>query len=390
MDLSYSKEDELFRDEARTWLHDNIPREERPDDGPEMREFDLAWQRTQYRGGWAGIAWPKAYGGRGLSLMQQMIWQEEYALAGAPRIGSGFVGINHAGPTLMLEGSDEQKGYHLPKILAGEVIWCQGFSEPNAGSDLASLKSSAVIEGDELVVNGQKVWTSYAQHADWQELLVRTSNGEKKHHGLSWVICDMKAPGIDVRPIKCMNGTWHFCEVFYDNVRIPLSNVVGEIDQGWRVAMSTLSFERGTAFIGDQVELAERIDQLITLAKAISRHDGNGKAIDDDTVAERLTRVRSEVLALKSMTYVTLTRTQNNGKPGPEGSIIRLYLSRLQQDVFRLAMDIIGPRGLDVAGEFGRWIERYLWFYSVTISGGSSEIQLDIIGERILGLPRSR
>jgi len=390
MDLSYSKEDELFREEARTWLHANIPSEERPEDGIEIRQFDLAWQATQYKGGWAGIAWPKKYGGRGLSLMQQMIWQEEYALAGAPRIGSGFVGINHAGPTLILEGRDEHKAYHLPKILAGEVIWCQGFSEPNSGSDLASIKCSAVIEGDELVVNGQKIWTSYAQFADWQELLVRTSKGERKHFGLSWVVCDMKSSGIEVRPIKCMNGTWHFCEVFYNDVRIPLKNVVGEIGDGWRVAMSTLSFERGTAFIGDQVELAQNIEHLMELAHKLPRSDGPGKAIEDEAIAQRLTEVRSEVLALKSMTYVTLSRTQRNGKPGPEGSMIRLYLSRLQQDVFGLAMDILGPEALDASGKYRRWVERYLWFYSVTISGGSSEIQQDIIGERLLGLPRSR
>ena len=201
-----------------------------------MREFDLEWQRRQWAGGWAGVSWPVEYQGRGLPLLHQLIWLEECARIGAPDIDSRFVAVNHAGPTLIANGSEEQKAFHLPKILRGEVLWCQGFSEPQAGSDLASLRATGVVDGDDLVVSGQKLWTSFADLADYQELLVRTGPPEGRHRGLTWVICDMHAPGVEVRPITALDGTIHNCEVFYDNVRIPLSSVVGEIDDGWSVA----------------------------------------------------------------------------------------------------------------------------------------------------------
>src|SRR5437016_1189352 len=192
-----------------------------------MREFDLAWQQTQWKGGWAGISWPKEYGGRGASLIQQLIWFEEYGRPGLPGFDACFVGLNHAGPTLMARATEEQKGFHLPKILRGDVVWCQGFSEPGAGSDLASLQTRAEVDGDELVVTGQKIWTSFADVADWQELLVRTDRHVPKHRGITWVICDIHTPGIEVRPIETMDHDHEFCEVFYDEVRVPLANVVG-------------------------------------------------------------------------------------------------------------------------------------------------------------------
>src|SRR5262249_44310867 len=255
--------------EARAWLAANAPRTARPSELGARAEFDRAWQRRMHDAGWAGIAWPRDYGGRGATLMEQLIWYEEDARAGAPGISALFVGLNHAGPTLIACGSEAQKAAHLPRILRGDVVWCQGFSEPNAGSDLAALQTRAVIDGDELVVNGQKIWTSFGQIAEYQELLVRTDADAPKHKGITWVICPMDAPGIEIRPIKTLAGNADFCEVFYDNVRIPLANVVGKINDGWRVAMATLSFERGTAFMSEQVRQSARMQELIQVARSV-------------------------------------------------------------------------------------------------------------------------
>ena len=265
MDLQFSREDKVFREEARDWLNSNSPDERRPHAGQAMREFDLAWQKRQYEGGWAGVSWPKEYGGLGLSLTRQLIWHEEYARADAPDNHLCFVALNHAGPTIMARGSEVQKQEHLQKILSGQTIWCQGFSEPNAGSDLGSLKTSARIDGDHLVVNGSKIWTSHGHQSDWQELLVRTDPQAPKHKGISWVICDMKSPGITLRPIEIMTSPnqVHFVQCFYDDVRIPLANVVGAVNDGWNVAMSTLGFERGTAQIRDMIRYAFLLEKMI-------------------------------------------------------------------------------------------------------------------------------
>ncbi len=368
MDLDLTADELAFRDEVRTWLRENVPREPRPTDGPEMRPYDLAWQAKQYEGGWAGISWPRAYGGRGLSLVQQMIWHEEYALAGAPYIGTCFVGINHAGPTLIARADEDQKSFHLPKILRGEVVWCQGFSEPDAGSDLASLQTRAEIDGDELVVTGQKIWTSYADDAEYQELLVRTNRDVPKHKGITWVICDMRLPGIDIRPIKTMAHTHHFCEVFYDEVRIPLANVVGDINDGWSVAMSTLSFERGTAFMAEQVEMSRTVEELIEVAAETTGPDGRRPAIDDDEIARRLAEARAEIAALRAMTYAGISRNARQAAPGPEGSIIRLYHGEANQRLYRLAMDILGLDGLHhvMVGRKGGWSGTYLRVFAST------------------------
>jgi len=390
MDLEFSTEEKAFRERVRDWLNESVPKERVLDYNEERRAFDLEWQRTQFKGGYAGISWPTEYGGCGFSDLQQLIWYEEYARADAPYIGVCFVGINHGGPTLIARASHEQKAFHLPKILQGDVVWCQGFSEPGAGSDLAALKTRAVIEGDELVVNGQKVWTSYANLADYQELLVRTDPDAQKHRGISWVICDMKTPGITIRPIETMSGGRHFCEVFYDDVRIPLSNVIGEINDGWSVAMSTLSFERGTAFMADQVELARRVERLIDLAKTQIGPDGKRPAIKDDEIASRLAMARAEIAALRAMTYTGISRAARTGSPGPQGSMIRLNFSRIQQKIGKLSLDILGADCLDVSeGELG-WQQPYLRGFASTIAGGSAQIQGDIIGERVLGLPRNR
>jgi alkylation response protein AidB-like acyl-CoA dehydrogenase len=388
VDLTFTREEDDFRDEARTWLRENFPTEPRPRSGNAVRDYDLSWQRRQYDGGWAGVSWPTEYGGRGLPLLQQMIWFEEYAKTGAPDIDIRFVGLSHAGPTLMANGTEGQKAFHLPQILRGDVAWCQGFSEPSAGSDLASLRTFAEVQGDELVVSGQKVWTSFAHQADYQELLVRTDREAAKHKGLTWVICDMRSAGMTVRPIMTMDRDDHFCEVFYDEVRIPLTNVVGTINDGWRVAMSTLSFERGTAFTVGQVQLAIIVEQLLDLARERVGPDGRRPAIADDEIARRLATVRAEIAALRAMTYASIARNARQAQPGPEGSMIKLYYSEIRQRLLQLAIDILGPGASEPAIGGRSWDDEYLLGYSATIGGGTSEIQRNIIGERVLGLPR--
>ncbi|HVV08047.1 acyl-CoA dehydrogenase family protein [Amycolatopsis sp.] len=392
MDLDFTAEQAEFRDEVRTWLAEHAPTEARPTEDPAaIREYDLAWQRTQWEGGWAGIAWPEQYGGRGLTLVQQLIWYEEYAKAGLPSIDACFVGLNHAGPTLITTARDEQKAYHLPRILRGEDVWCQGFSEPGAGSDLASLSTRAELDGDSYVVTGQKIWTSFAMMADYQELLVRTSRGEAKHHGITWLICDMRSPGIEVRPIETIEGGAEFCEVFYDEVRIPVSNVVGAPDKGWRVAMSTLSFERGTAYTASQVRLAELVENLIGAARERPGPDGRRPAIADDELARRLSTARAEVAALRAMTYAGICRNLTAAQPGPEGSMLKLYYAEIAKRVARLAMDILGADALRLTSRWDRpygWSGHYLYSFSASIGGGTSEIQRNIIGDRVLGLPR--
>ncbi|CAN5275008.1 acyl-CoA dehydrogenase family protein [soil metagenome] len=390
VDLTFTHEQNEFRDEVRTWLGENAPTETRPHDYAAIREYDLGWQRTQYEGGWAGISWPVEYGGKGLSVIEQMIWYEEYGRAGLPGMDATFVGLNHAGPTLMSRASDEQKSKHLPRILRGEVIWCQGFSEPGSGSDLASLSTRAIVDGDDLVVNGQKIWTSFAHLADWQELLVRTDRTGSKHHGISWVICDMHTPGIEVRAIKTMDGEAEFAEVFYDDVRIPLANVVGELNQGWGVAMSTLAFERGTAFTASQVRLSSLVEELIEIARTRTGPDGKRPAIADDEIARRLGMARAEVAALRAMTYVGISRSEKTGTPGSEGSIVKLYYTELHKQVAQLAMDLLGADGLRFVSRWmnNGWTGEYLASFSLSIGGGTSEIQRNIIGERVLGLPR--
>jgi len=353
------------------------------------REFSLAWLRKLHAAGWSGISWPAEFGGRGLSLERQMIWHEEYVLAGAPSpLNATFVSLNHAGPTIIACGSDGQKAFHLPKILAGEVIWCQGFSEPGSGSDLASLRTVGVVDGDHLVVNGHKIWSSYADIADYQELLIRTEPGSQRHKGLSWVICDMTTPGITVRPIENLAGATHFAEIFYDNVRIPLTSVVGALHDGWNVAMQTLGFERSTAATALQLELTVKINRLVDMASAgeSATHDpATGKpATCDPALLHDLAVLRSEAAALRAMTYHTLFKDPSTPF---SGSVVRLYFAELSQRIHRLAMDLLGAANAEM-NSADEWVFAYLESFSETIAGGTSEVQRNIIGERILGLPK--
>lgn len=389
MDLKFSPEDVAFQAEARTWLEENRPKEERPSGWPAARDFDVSWQKTQFDAGWAGISWPVEWGGRDLSMLQQLLWYEAYARAGAPSLGVNFVGMSHAGPTLMARGTREQQSAHIPKILRGDEIWCQGFSEPGSGSDLASLRTRAVVDGDHLVVNGQKIWTSYANVADRQELLVRTDTDVPKHKGITWVICDMSAPGIEVRPIRNISGEEEFCEVFYTDVRIPLVNVVGELNDGWSVAMSTLSFERGTAFMADIVELANLVEELVAQTKNSPAPSGKGRAFDDDAIRVQLAELRAEVAALRALNYATVSRIARNGRPGVEGSIVRYYFSQLLQRTHNVGVEALGATSVG-AERFSPWGRGQLNAFRASISAGTKDIQRNIIGERMLGLPKDR
>ncbi len=365
-----------FRSEARQWLLANVPSQPPPEDGCASRDYVLAWQRTQAQGRWAGIAWPKEFGGRGLSVLEQIIWFEEYARAGAPSpLNASFVGLNHAGPTLIACGTPQQKAFHLSKILAGDVIWCQGFSEPGAGSDLASLRARGRVEGDELVIDGQKTWSSFADIADWQELLIRTDPTAKTSAALSWVACPMDSPGITVRPIRTMAGPRKYCEVFYDSVRVPLSNVVGGLNNGWATAMSTLSFERGTAALALLIGLALKVEKLLASCPT-----------DRPELRMRLARLRAEGASIRAMTY-RFALDSERAVPDASGSIIRLSFAEFAQRVTAAAVDLYGIDAPEVVGMHG-WGHDYLDAFSETIAGGAAEIQRNIIAERVLGLPK--
>jgi alkylation response protein AidB-like acyl-CoA dehydrogenase len=298
-----------------------------------------------------------------------------------------FVGQNHAGPTLIMRATDAQNEFHLPKILRGEAIWCQGFSEPGAGSDLAGLSTRGVIDGDEIVVSGQKIWTSYGHVAKYQELLVRTDPDKPKHAGITWMIADMETPGVEIRTIRNMGGGDEFCEVFYDEARFPLANVVGEVNGGWNVARATLGFERGTAFTASQIKLSQAVEDLIEAAGDVVLPNGK-RAIADDHIGYELARQRAEVRALRAMTLANMSRLLHQPQPGPEGSMLKLYMSELHQRVARLAMEVFGAAAFDRGAAAGRWTTDFLMSHASTIAGGTSEIQRNIIGERVLGLPR--
>lgn len=392
MDLQYSLSDQDFRRRAREWLTVNVPHQPRPTEGHAAAQFDRDWQRKMFEHGWAGVSWPKDFGGLGLSGLQQVIWYEELARARAPHyINTSYVALMHAGPTLISRGTDAQKAFHLPRILNGDSLWCQGFSEPNAGSDLASLKTRGVIDGDEIVVTGSKMWTTDAIHADYQELLIRTDPDSQRHKGLTWLICDMRTPGIDIKPIRTMLNDEHVNMVFYDDVRIPLGNVVGEVGQGWSTALATLSFERGIGFIGDQLELYERVGRAIDLAGKTRLEDGT-LAIDDAGIAQKLAGLKAEALAIKAMTLADITETDRTGEPGPKGSMMKLLVTGAHKALSELVGDMIGWSFLEFDGDRTAhpWTYDYLWSWVFTISGGTSEIQRENIADRVLGLPRAR
>jgi alkylation response protein AidB-like acyl-CoA dehydrogenase len=389
MELAITPDEQRFREEVRGWLADNVPSEGRPPDGLDALAFDKAWQGRLFAAGWAGISWPEEFGGGGCGLVEQLIWHEEYARAKAPYSGFCKPGLTLAGPTIMACGTPEQRERHLSSILKGDALWCQGFSEPGAGSDLASLSTSAVIDGDELVINGSKIWTSYGQFADWQVLLVRTDNQGRKHQGITFVLCDMRSPGIDVRTIRSMVelGHYPFCQVFYDDVRIPLSNVVGAIGDGWRVAGATLGFERGTAFISEQINYVAVVERLIAEASVRPDTAAGATMLANGEIFGKLARLRADLAAMRAMTYWTISHA-GEGSPGPEGSLIKLFFAEVLQRTRRLAMDVLGADKLSLSAPSG-WTWQYLRSFPATIAAGSMDIQRNIISERLLGLPRN-
>lgn len=392
MDLHYSEADREFRARAREWLQTHAPRQRRPAHGVAGAQFDRDWQRKLHEHGWAGVAWPKEYGGLGLPGLRQVIWYEELARAEAPHhINTTYVALMHAGPTLIARGTSAQKAFHLPRILSGEALWCQGFSEPNAGSDLAAIKTRGVVDGDHIVVTGAKMWTTDAQYADYQELLIRTDPASERHKGLTWLICDMKAPGIDIKPIRTMLQDEHVSMVFYDEVRVPIANVVGEIGQGWSTALATLSFERGLGFIGDQLELYERVCRAIDLAERVRIEDGR-RAIEDDAIAQRLAAIKADCIAIRAMTLADIAVTDRTGMPGANGSMMKLMVTTTHKALSEVVGDILGWSFLEFDGDRAAhpWTYDYLWSWVFSISGGTNEIQREITADRVLGLPKAR
>lgn len=396
MDLSFSDVAESFRAELREWLDANLQRVsdellDQPDSLAEEVAQLVEWQKKLHAGGWVGVHWPKEYGGRGASVVENYIFQEEMARARAPEI-VGRIGVNLVGPTLIAHGSDEQRRRFLPKILGAEEIWCQLFSEPNAGSDLTALGCRAERDGDDFVVNGQKVWTSYAQFAQWGILLARTDPDAPKAKGISFLIIDMRSAGVTVRPLRQLTGSDEFNEVFLDNVRVPAANLVGELNRGWEIASTTLSHERGTS-ARQLVVHRIRLDDLLQLARYQSWRGGRAK--DDPIVRQRVAEAFIEVELLKLHNWRVLTNLQRQGNPGRESSIVKLFWSEMSQRLHDTAMAILAERGLIAAGDprapqHGRWQRSFLYYRGGTIWAGTSEIQRNIIAQRILGLPRGQ
>lgn len=395
MDFQFTPEQDAYRAKVRSWIETNLPKELCVEDArderiaPDYATFvkRRAWQRKMYDAGWVGISWPKQYGGQGADLMEQVIFDEEYTDARAPVL-PGYSGIALCGPTLMQWGTDEQKDRFLQRTLSGDVIWCQGYSEPGAGSDLAGLQTRAVEDGDDFVVNGQKVWTSGAQYADWIFMLVRTDPNAPKHNGISYLLVDMKTPGVTVRPLVLANGHAHFNEVFFEDVRVPKANVVGPKNEGWKVTITTLMFERTIAGGGNY---REQVQRLAELARRVSI---NGQpAWDQSWVRQKLANLLIECESLKLTRLRTLTRQLKGLPPGPEGSMLKLTGSELGVRIAQFASEMLGDQCLlnqptEEVPDAPRWYNRVLSARQYTIAGGTSEIQHNIMGERVLELPK--
>ncbi len=388
MDFRDSPDEAEFRAGLRDWLRANLPADWSERDPHVGRwDFDFArdWTRRLYQAGYAGLSWPTEYGGRGLPLPYQAIYLEEMARADAPD-HIGVIGLGMAGPTIMAYGTPEQKAQHLAKILSGETIFCQGFSEPGSGSDLASLRAKAERDGDEFVLNGQKVWSSYAHVADFCILLARSDPTAAKHRGLTYLLLDMRAPGVEVRPLRQITGDPEFNEIFLTDVRVPVSGVLGEIGGGWQVAMTTLLHERGTLGFALTARLEVLFRRLVTTARKVG-------AADDPQVRDQIAHLYVDLMGLRFTNYRSIATLMRTGVPGPEGSVAKLHWSETNQRLTALALELLGPDA-QVSGEGGFWAG--YWQYQQlrsrgnTIEAGTSEILRNIIAERVLGLPRSR
>ena len=386
MDLRDTPEEAAFRAELRAWLEENIADGLQGNrggaarfDGPEMR----AWSRALYDAGYVGLTWPEEYGGGGAPYTHQAIFLEEMARAeGPPHIG--VIGIGMAGPTIIAHGTEEQKTRYLPPLLAADEIWCQGFSEPGAGSDLAGVRTSARIDDGHFVVNGQKVWSSFAHLADFCILLTRSDPDSSRHAGLTYLIVDMHAPGVEVRPLRQLTGESEFNEIFFTDVRVPEGNLLGEVGGGWQVAMTTLLHERGTLGFALQATLEVQIRKLVSLARDRGA---------DQLQRDRIAREWIELQGLRYTNYRSLSALIKTGMPGPEGSISKLVWSEANQRVTKLALELLGPDAAlsdDNAPYGGYWQYQQLRSRGNTIEAGTSEVLRNIVAERVLGLPYSR
>jgi alkylation response protein AidB-like acyl-CoA dehydrogenase len=393
VDFRDTPDEAAFRAQLRTWLRDNLPADwaERP---PHVGNFDedflREWSGRLYDAGYVGITWPIEYGGRGLGHTFQGIFLEESARAGAPP-HLGGIGLGMAGPTIIAWGTHEQKARYLKPLLRGDEVWCQGFSEPGSGSDLGGARTYAELDGDEWVVNGQKVWSSWAHIANWCILVVRTDREAPKHAGLSYLLVDMSAPGVEVRPLRQITGDPEFNEIFFSDVRVPEASILGNPGDGWKVAMTTLLHERGTLGFALTARLEVAVDKLIALAQ-LKNPDGS-RAADDPVIRDAVAQSWIDLQALRYTNYSSLTSLVKTGVPGPEGSVAKLHWSEANQRVTKLALSIEGLASqLDGAGGVwdGYWQYEQLRSRGNTIEAGTSEILRNIIAERVVGLPKSR
>ncbi|PEJ36270.1 acyl-CoA dehydrogenase [Peribacillus butanolivorans] len=394
MDFSFTTKEEEFRHELRTWLEENLPEgwldgtsKVSKNEG-EYAIFLRNWQRKLYEGGWAAIAWPEKYGGREATLMEEIVYQQEMVRVKAPALVN-YVGIHMVAPTLMQIGTEEQKSKYIQKILTGEEVWCQGYSEPNAGSDLSAIQTSAVKDGDRWIINGQKVWTSFGHLADRCFLLARTNRFDKKHKGITVFLLDMNQPGVETRPIIQMDGQHDFNEVYLNDANAYDAEIVGEVDEGWKVTIALLMHER-TGIGGQVFTLEQQFNELVSLTKEL-------KEDDQPLMANPL--VRKEMIDLYTRTrgsllnyYRNLTKTLKNGHPGAEGSMDKLMVSELTKELLSQSISLQGHQGVlwkeDAITANSYWQDNYLYSFGQTIGGGTSEIQKNTIGERILGLPK--
>jgi alkylation response protein AidB-like acyl-CoA dehydrogenase len=376
MDLTFSETEAAFRDELRAWFETNDPGPE-----PEGEDTNYAWRRDWQRrlaeGGWAGVHWPREYGGRGASITESAIFFEELGRARAP-LPANVLGLLLAGPTIMTYGTGAQKERYLAPILTADEIWCQGFSEPEAGSDLAALKTRAVKDGDEWVVTGQKVWTSGAQYSKWCMLVARTDADAPKHKGLTYFLMDMEQEGVQIRPLVQITGEPEFNELFLEGARIPDENVLGGVGNGWKVALTTLMNERSGLAFFLQVRLRNMLDELIEEASARG-------LLDDAVVADKLGQLHLKAEILRLTAYRGLTTIEKYGTPGPEGSLTKWMWSETNQELAQFAADLLGP---DALTSGNRWAYELMRSRGNTIEGGTTEILKNIVAERVLGLPR--
>ena len=393
MDLRYSPEDLRFREATRRWLEANVPHEE-----PATLEARRAWHRQLYDAGYVGMGWPVPYGGRGATPLQQAIVADEMARAGAPA-PINPLGIAIVGPTIIVHGTEAQKRRYLRKILTAEELWCQLYSEPNAGSDLASLRTRAEDRGDHFVVSGQKIWTSGGLVADWGLLLARTDTAVPKHKGISCFLIAMRQPGVEVRPLRQITGSAHFSEVFMSDARVEKTDLVGRLGQGWEIAQTTLSYERGGSSLARVTRYAAAFRQLLRAVRTLQR--GGRPLVEDPGVRTKLARIYVDLEVQRYAALRILSALEKGESPGPAASITKLSYSEFEKRYHEWVQEILGPWGqamsseadgfTDVdtsSGEPGTWATAFLWSRAGTIYAGSSEIQKNIIGERVLGLPK--